>query len=175
MSPLRLHAARRPNGRAAVGISPRGGRGVKLLSYAEPTIRWQEDSRRAMPLECWLVGRDSVVAQASRLWGHQASCLMGNRNNGRDAHWPHRQDACATSAHARTLLPSTIVSAPRSVALPFTARACARAKRESCRARRGVRRHNVQRRGRLSDTAARRPNSAHTPGPAWADLCSRSS
>src|SRR5438874_6038492 len=39
----------------------------------------------------------SFVAEASCLWGNQASCLIfQSRSNGQDARWPHRQDARAT-------------------------------------------------------------------------------
>src|SRR5205085_3356085 len=42
------------------------------------------------------------VAQASCLWGRQASCLTRSllaAGNRRDARSPHRQDACATQEH----------------------------------------------------------------------------
>src|SRR5205085_8907725 len=49
-------------------------------------------------------GDEKKVAQASRLWGGQASCLsteIGEKINGQDARWPHRQDACATAPSSR--------------------------------------------------------------------------
>ena len=36
------------------------------------------------------------VAQASGLWGQQASSLRSDQN-GQDAHSPHRRDVCATT------------------------------------------------------------------------------
>src|SRR5688572_9165472 len=42
------------------------------------------------------VGAHLSVAQPSWLWGRQASCLSFVRNNGQDARWPHRLEACAT-------------------------------------------------------------------------------
>jgi penicillin-binding protein 1C len=64
---------------------------------------------------------DRNVAQASGLWGGQASSLPPDRlaaasRNGRDAHSPHRQDACATEEMSPRLFQARAQTGSRTIA-----------------------------------------------------------
>jgi hypothetical protein len=77
--------------------------GVRLISVCKPAAAfWATPQRRTGHAR--LHGWANLVAQASCLWGRQASCLSKSTfaRSRRDACCPHRQDACATSATIKT-------------------------------------------------------------------------